>query len=113
MGNEIKVCEKCGKPLKDEDIFCQYCGRFVPQEKLNEKAKKELEARSVVKENKATDNAFSIRVWGLMLMGVGFLCDIIGMISISSGSYGSFGTILTIGTISFFVGLVLTFCGRA
>lgn len=107
----MKTCEKCGKPLKEGAVFCEFCGHFVPVEQRDEKAQEELEARSVVPVDKAANTVLSMRILGRALIVIGIVCDLLGMLMINSGSVESFGTVLFIGTVSFLVGLVLSFGG--
>ena len=106
------ICEKCGKPLKEGEVFCSYCGHFVPSEKLDEKTKTDYETRSKAPDDTAKKAVLSIRMLGMALMAIGIGSDLLGMLMVSSGSIGSFTAVLFIGSVSFLLGLVLTFGGR-
>ena len=65
------------------------------------------------KESDSTLNAaISVKSFGVILLIIGFLSDIIGMFMVvGSGDVDTFKIVLLGGTISFFLGLILTFVG--
>ena len=90
-----------------------YCGHTIPKTQLSKTTIERLEKESKPKESDPTLNAaISVKSFGVILLIIGFLSDIIGMFMVvGSSDVDTFKIVLIGGTISFFLGLILTFVG--
>ncbi len=112
INSEEYVCEKCGHKLEDNSPICMYCGHTIPKTQLSKTTIERLEKESKPKESDPTLNAaISVKSFGVILLIIGFLSDIIGMFMVGSSDVDTFKIVLIGGTISFFLGLILTFVG--
>jgi len=102
-------CERCGHEISTDALVCGYCGYSIPKDKLSEKVLKELKENERKDESLETNHEFNIRSVGIVLMGIGGICDLIGMMMISSLDVSAFSTVLVLGSVCFGIGMLLTF----
>ena len=105
-------CQKCGHELLPNALICGYCGHSIPKENLSDEVVKNLAENERADESLATNHELNIRGLGIGLMCIGGICDLIAMMMISSLDVSAFGTVLTIGSVSFGLGMLLTFAFR-
>lgn len=109
---EKKICEKCGHEIESGSIICGYCGRAIPRENLDPGTVEKINNNKRSDESLKPNVNASIRGFGIMLMIIGGICDVVCLFLIGSGSFESFHTFTIIGTITFLLGLFFTFAFR-
>ena len=106
------VCEKCGHEVDSNALVCGYCGHPLPKSQLSVEKQQELENNERTDESLRPNHHARIRGFGIALMIISGIIDIISIAMIGTSSVEGFSTILIIGSISFGLGLLLTFAFR-
>lgn len=106
------VCRHCGKEIADGVLVCGYCGHAVPQQDLSTETKEKIEREKCSDESLKPNTGASIRAFGIALMIISGIFDVIGMVLIGTGTFEAFNAVTIISTVAFFIGLVMTFAFR-
>lgn len=102
-------CEKCGKEINNNTLVCGYCGHAIPTVLLSNEAKAKLKQNERSDESLKPNHTANIRGAGYVLMGLGGVCDLVGIAMVGSGSVEGFSAVLIVGSVLFGLGLLLTF----
>lgn len=85
---------------------------MVPQEELSDATKDRLAREKRSDESLQPNTGASIRAFGIALMVISGIFDVIGMVLIGTGTFEAFNAVTIISTVAFFIGLVMTFAFR-
>ena len=105
-------CQRCGREIRDGDLVCGFCGMAVPRENLSPQTVQRIAEQRNSDPSLKPNRLAGVRIFGIALMIVGGLCDLICIALVGSGSLESFTFFTIAGTVCFFLGLVLTFAFR-
>ena len=106
------TCEKCGREITGNALVCGYCGHSIPRSQLSNAAIQAMKENERADESLKTNHNFNIRFFGIVLMIIGGVCDLISMMMVTSLDVSAFSTVLTIGSACFGLGMLLTFAFR-
>ena len=105
-------CKNCGKEIDPNQLVCGYCGFALASEQISDQKKTELNKTAYSDESLKPNRSAGVRGFGIALMILSGILDIISMMEVGSGDTGTFTALLVVGSISFFIGLILTFAFR-
>ena len=106
------ICEKCGHEVNSNALVCGYCGHSLQKSQLSPEKQRELENNARSDESLKPNHHARIRGFGIALMIISGIIDIISIAMIGSSSVEGFSTILIISSVAFGLGLLLTFAFR-
>lgn len=105
-------CEKCGHELKEGDLICSNCGKAVPQSQLDKTAKEKIAVNLNSDESLKKNHLAGIRIFGIILMVVAGILDIVSIAMVGVSGLSEFKGVLIGSSVTFGIGLLLTFAFR-
>ena len=114
-------CSKCGKEIAEGSFYCEKCGNKISSSGTNDKITIQLPQKVVLnpeevvehKEVKDSSKTFSGtgKVFGIALIVIGILCDLITIVLIGTGSDFTI-PLISGGAIVFFIGFLVVIFAR-